>query len=688
MGQALAINDVLGVKPSETQLHEANLRSLAEERANAKTPEQFKALDTEIASEKALLNKAPDATAPRMSDAINEELLAKPAAPAVRLVGGKEAPRARDQTDLVDKQEKRPVPPWEKDTALTQATRETAHAVGSSIYHSAKGGWEGLGVGLAELARSGGDVDLARKAAAQAVREEQEKSYRPEGEGAKTVLEALGSKYNPLNWGAMAGKAAGEANAEMGGSPLASTAVEVAGNMVDPVGLLKGVKALKGAEWFQRPTPAQQGLKAGEKSPHGSVGAAAASANAAAVAAATPELRAAITGAKNANPTAVTRHLEADSLPIPIKLTKGEATGDVAEISREWNAKGKVGEISARQAERPEQFHQNLDAIRDEVAPDVYGADHVQNGRTIIESYENHLKQIDADIKEKYQKLADANGGDLPIDAKSFAENAEAALKKELKTHYLPAPIKAQLEAFKAGETMTFEQFETLRTNLAADIRAEKGNVSAAAHIVRQALEDLPLRPEAAHLKGLADEARSAFKAKKALLEKDPAAKAIDEGKATPDDFIQKYVINGKVDNVKTMIENLQPGSPAHQTMAAGVINHLKNNAGKDFNQANFNKGLKAVSPDGKLLAIAGPKAAQQLETIGKVADYTQRLPRGHFANTSNTLVAALAEHAKSGAEGYANLKSGGFPVGTYFRNKFEHRSILKNLEVGAGIEK
>lgn len=555
------------------------------------------------------------------------------------------------------------------------ADREVVHALASGLGHTITGGLSGLWA----LAKSGGDTE----AAAAAVRAEQEKAYQPKGEVAQAATEVIGSSnYNPLNWIPNASKAVAEKGAEKGLlSPSEAAAIEAGGAVVGPGALLKG---MKGAQFFKRVTP-----PVAERPAMGSAGAAAATDKAAAVNA-SPDLARVIDKAQGTHPVAITRQLEADSLPVPMKLTEGQATGDVAQISHEYNNKAKYPQIAERFKEQGETLHKNVEAIRDEVAPDVYGADHVQNGRSIIDAYREHDAALRSAISAKYKALEEANGGKFPVDGVAFADSAEAALGKALKTDYVPSPVAKQLERFKAGEQMDFEKFEALRTNLASDIRSSSdGNVRHAASIVLNALESIPMSGEAAALKPMADAARAAAKARFDLLKKDPAYKAVVNNKIAPDDFIQRFVINGKVDNVKTMIENLQPGSAAHQTMAAGVLNHLQKSAGADFNQKAFNNGLRSMSPDGKLLAIMGQKAAGQLETLGKVADYTQRLPRGHSANTSHTLVGSLAEHGKNVAEVAVNSKIpfAGTMIRSHLAKRAEQKAVTRALQTGAGID-
>ncbi len=423
---------------------------------------------------------------------------------------------------------------------------------------------------------------------------------------------------------------------------------------------------------------------------------------------ATPELKAVLTGIpfEQTNVPTFMRHIEADSLPVPIRLTKGQASGDIVQLSNEQNRRGKDTQLAQRFNEQNGLLIDNINEIRTNAAPDAYGTKIIENSQGIIDAY----KTLDGDRNKKistaYKALEDANGGQFPIDGAQLASNAEAMLGKKLKTEFLPPSIKSQLERFKSGEPMTFEQFEAMRTNLAAEIRkAERsgdGNAAMSSSIVREALEQLPLTGEAAtKLKPLADSARSLAKERFDMLKKDPAYKAAVDDVVPADKYLQKFVVNGVNKNIATMVNHLGKDSVAHQHMAAGTVNWLKDKAGivdetGNFTQAGFNKALKQLDDVKNMEQIFTPEAASQLKTLGNVARYTQAQPRGGFQNNSNTLVASLAEKAKQtigvAAEGGLNMAVPFLQLGTTVKEMRARRAneaeVRKALEIGAGTKK
>lgn len=415
-----------------------------------------------------------------------------------------------------------------------------------------------------------------------------------------------------------------------------------------------------------------------------------------------PELQAAIGKVKGPlNDAVVSRHIEAETLPVPIRLTKGQATQDPTLLSNEMNLRGGQPELAAHYNEQGKLLVQNIDALRDQAAPDVKATNHVENGQSLVDSYKTMDEAAQADISAKYEALADANGGTLPLDGKAFAAAADAALAKNLKSNHVPAGIAADLAAFRDGASMTFEDFESLRSNLAAEARSNtNGNQVGAANIIRSTLESLPMTNETAAIKPLADAARSAAKARFDAINADPAYKAaandaagVGEQSPAADNFINNYVVKGKVANVAQMRQSLASDPVAQQTMAAGVINYLKNKAGADpvtgtFSQAGYNRALAEIAP--KLNQLFDPKTAQQIQALGNVAKYTQAQPRGSFVNNSNTFVAALGNKAATGLEKAGNLAVPGLGLGTDVRAALARRAVRKGVEdvlrPGAGV--
>jgi hypothetical protein len=427
---------------------------------------------------------------------------------------------------------------------------------------------------------------------------------------------------------------------------------------------------------------------------------------------ASPELQAAVRAEAReggVNREALDRHLEADTLPIPMRLTKGQATQDPVQISEEMNRRAKGDAQLVRIFnEQNQQLVDNLDEIRRETSPNVVGNDHIQNGQQLIDSYKAYDEAARAEINAAYQAARDANGGDLPMDAQSFTKAADASLKRNMKARYLPSEIAADLAEIRETGAMNFETFENLRTNLAAEARkadrSGDGNAAAAISLVREALENVEPLGRAAEVKPLFDTARSLAKARFDRLKADPAYKAaaeddvsMGEASALADDFIHKYVIKGKSANLDRMRETLAADPVAPEVISAGALNYLKSKSGVNlytnegnFSQAGFNRALSEVSP--KLESLVGPQHAEQVRTLGNVARYTMHQPRGHYVANSNTPLALAKEKALSVAETAFNTAVlPGAGLGTkgrvFLERQAEKKFVKEATKPGAGLK-
>lgn len=383
-----------------------------------------------------------------------------------------------------------------------------------------------------------------------------------------------------------------------------------------------------------------------------------------------------------ANTPVILRRLEADSLPIPMRLTEGMATQDPVKISREQNLRGKQTDLAYRINELNQQLVDNVPLIRERAAPDVYATKTIESSQAIIDAYKALDQERNMAITNKYDELRNLAGGELPVDSAKLLKNVDKSLADELLlTDGQGISQYKELKSLAETGTMTFDQYLSMRRNLSRlSAEAKDGNVRQAARTMVQELDNLPLTNETAALKPIADEARSLAKARFDALKKDPAYKAAVNDTVPADKFFDKFVITGVNKNINTMVDTLGRDSVGHQHMKAGTINWLSDKAGiidgkGNFSQANYNKAVKKLDDVKNFEVIFDPESRLQLKTLGNVAAYTQFQPRGAFVNNSNTLVGYLANKAAGGLEWTGNvmgLKTFGYPIGSEGRRIIE----------------
>lgn len=395
------------------------------------------------------------------------------------------------------------------------------------------------------------------------------------------------------------------------------------------------------------------------------------------------------------NEQALARQIQADSLPVKVPMSEGQVLGDGRLISEERNARGKTpGAVEAFEGQN-KALTENLRVFRDTAGEDVFSTNPVEHGDTLIGRYKAIDDARNQVIGEKYQAVRDAAGGEFPIDTQVLQSNVRAALKKQMSTNSAPPDVMAALDEAAATGKMSFEDFETLRTNLSRIQReASDGQVRHAAGVIREQIEQLPMNEGASGLKGLADEARNAARERFQALDADPAYKAAVDGSTPPDKFVQKFVINGTRDNVARLSEAMGPDATSAQTLKVATIDHLRQAAGIDgsyngkFSQAGYNKALRALEP--KLGSLVDTALAEHMTNLGDVARYSQFQPEGSFVNNSNTFVASAAEKAAALAENAGNYAMPGLGVGTLVRERVAKRAAEKKVKKswgpGAGL--
>ena len=412
------------------------------------------------------------------------------------------------------------------------------------------------------------------------------------------------------------------------------------------------------------------------------------------------------------NIDALNRHNVADKFGI--NLTKGEALQDSALLGKEWNLRGASNDLMARFNERNPKLYQGLNDIRERVAPDIYDYDIRNLGQHVVDDVLAKDKIRLDNIKGAYQKLEAANGGQFPIDTVKLGSNIDKELKAKLKSNYYSdnlSAIKKDIDELVRNGNMTFEQFENLRTNLANEMRSNSnGNARAAAYIVRNELEKLPMSDSLKTIKPLADEARRLVTERSNVLKTNPAYRNIVKDTrdlaelesglphVSSDKLIDKFIY-GNTDtasraNVQRLINEIGPESRGAQAIRAGTINKLREasrqlNPNDVFAQKGFRSALDK-NLGSKKDVLFDQNSIKDLTDLSDVASWTEHAGGTKTANTSNTFSAAVQEFGIPAARSVARAKTQGLSdVAEFALGKFRQKRDIENiLKRGAGIEK
>lgn len=422
------------------------------------------------------------------------------------------------------------------------------------------------------------------------------------------------------------------------------------------------------------------------------------------------------------NPTAAERHIEAGSLPVPVELTAGQASGDINQLSHEMNTRGKNPDLAARFNAQNTQIADNLTHIRDQVSPDVNVPSGTPTGQALVDAYKEMDEPVRQEIADQYSQALNADGTSALINATGAMRQFESQIGPT-RFNALPSRVQQIFSDAKQNTVTLPAQFDqgagSARAMNARDImdidqtlsgaiaEAKSPTVQHDIGQLRDAILSAPIDPAAGPQAVQAFKtAQASARARFQTMDADPAYKAavndiVPQGEPSPlaDQFVQKYIAGGKASNVQNMAQNLSTDPVNQQLIASALIDHIRAQAGIDLrtgagniSQAGLNKAL--VNLGDKTRIALGPQASQTLDKLGNVARYTQEQPRGSFVNNSNTAVTLMAHAgglAKSAVERGVNAALPGAQLGSWAREGLATRAnakaVARALEPGAGMK-
>ena len=375
----------------------------------------------------------------------------------------------------------------------------------------------------------------------------------------------------------------------------------------------------------------------------------------AAIAQAKPELAAdlKLLNPAETNIEAINRLVDADSLDVPVRLTRGQSSQNPTLISRERNERGFKEQFVDRFNEQNKALKENVTLVKERAAPDVFAPDYVSNAQGAIDQVREKIDAFKAEKKQAYTDLDNFGAGKLEVDSKTFAQNAMNALTKNEDIDFLPPTIKTKVDQYIAGKPMNFDQFQNLATQIARETRksqkADDGNAVHALTLVRNELESLPLIGETAEAKVFADKARGLAKREFDLIDKtrptyNSVYAMVENGGADTKNFIQNNVFSSKNQDFAKMIDLVNDNPQAIQNLRAGTIDYMLRNstdASGNFATGKFAKTIADLDVNKKLDALFGAEEAGRLRKIANAGTLIEARPKGAFVNESNTTVSA-----------------------------------------------
>lgn len=460
------------------------------------------------------------------------------------------------------------------------------------------------------------------------------------------IAEMAASPFSQAIGGAAAGGAS-EMARQSGAGELGSIAAGLAGGIVGGAGAASSGRLARSAasiaqQAAQKAAPAvqaaRQAVQRASPVKSGSVGAA-------------------------ATPEALQRTVQAEQLPVPVQLTKGQAGRDFADVQfeRETAKLPEVGKpLRERYAQQNEQVMQNFDAWIDEsgaIAPDLRAV-----GKAVDQAIVNKSKNAKAKIRQAYKDAEQAGELEQPIEVPALAAHLNDAIPEIATAPVLDTAIKKAVQLGLVDQAADGSLIPK---------QAPLKNVEAFRQAMNRASDpmDAPNMRQIQIMKGLVDDATEGaggdvYKYAR-RLRKDYAnefenravvSRLLRNKPGTNDravaleDVYKKSIIDGSLDDVRHLRRTLQTageeGQQAWKEVQGQAMKQLRDeafgNSARDergnpiLSAAALDRRVKSLDADGKLDFIFGKKGAEQIRTMNDLAKMIYTAPPG-AVNTSNT---------------------------------------------------
>lgn len=343
---------------------------------------------------------------------------------------------------------------------------------------------------------------------------------------------------------------------------------------------------------------------------------------------------------KMQDPAALLR--EQDFKAVGVDPTLGQLTRDSTQFARERNLRGVAGvgdPLQVRFDKQNQQMQQLINTLRGNPSEPY------QAGRSMVDTLAGVDKEMQGRVSSLYKAARESAGKDADVPLAGLANDYAQVLDNF--GDKVPSGVRNQFRKFgMEGENQTKvftveeadKLLKTINDHVGADTATNKA-LTALRNSVKKAITD------DAGVEDVFSNARKAAAQRFGLHEAVPALEASANGHVAPDDFVRRYVLNGKTEEVQKLAEVLKRTNPeAYQEARAQIGDKItraafgENTAGdKLVAPERLAKALREIGTD-KLRAFYSPDEIAQFKTLSRVAAYINSTPGSAAVNTSNNI--------------------------------------------------
>lgn len=336
---------------------------------------------------------------------------------------------------------------------------------------------------------------------------------------------------------------------------------------------------------------------------------------------------------KKLDAAALMRKMDFDALKVP--ATAGAVTRDATQFARERNLRAvpNVGEPLMNTFERQNQRLQEV--VGGYGGPKA--SEPQQAGAMLTKALSGADESMRGKVTAAYTAARNSAGKDMEVPLQGFSQDAANVVDQF--GDKVPGAVVSKLKQFgilegqpgTQSKVFSFEEGEKLLQQINDHVGADRATNTALGKL-RTALKGALTQADAGG--GVYAPAREAAAARFRLHDAVPALRDVVEGKASPDAFVSRYIVNGESAEVRALAGTLKQTDPTAFAEARNQLGaHLQraafgeNTAGdKLFSPERFAKALRQVGTE-KLSAFFNPQEIEQLQRVSRVGAYINQSP-------------------------------------------------------------
>lgn len=411
----------------------------------------------------------------------------------------------------------------------------------------------------------------------------------------------------------------------------------------------------------------------------------------------TPAAQAAATarasGGAAATPEALRRVTTAESLPVPIPLTRGGATREAEQLAFEKEQmKGPLGQpLRQRVEEQNLATLQNFDALAE--MTDAQLVDLSATGGAVVKALTDGLASAKARTRAAYQearKSPEANAAIDPATKVTFEiDNTPVQISvidylnsrpTGVRSADVADSIRAQMrlldlasvdaEGKLVARPATVGRMEDFRREISGIAKFDDPTGIRDETILKK-LIDLVTEPVAGDLykkaRTLRTQQRTKYENRAIVANLIKNRKGMDDPKVAADQVFRKSILNASPEEItflkRVLMTSGEDGKQAFKELQGATVRYIRDEATKGMGMdsqdrplvspAKLHQTVRALDANGRLDLMLGKKNAAIVRDLNDTVRYVSTVPPGTLINssgTAGTLMAAIAEAGATGA--------------------------------------